>query len=152
MPALGSMPLDNILFMAKFLFLGLIYLFLLHVLAVIRTDVRGYRRRRASRKASRYIEVLSGEEALEASIGHMFPLTGTLTLGRDDSNDIRVFDASVSNAHARLSLDGNSCTIEDLGSKNGTFVNDGRIEGITVLKRGDIIRIGMATLRYMGDA
>jgi pSer/pThr/pTyr-binding forkhead associated (FHA) protein len=148
------MPLDNILFMAKFIFLGLIYLFLIQVLAVIRADIRGFAKKKARRgSAAHGIEILSGEDALEASAGHVFPLTaGSLTFGRDDSNDIRIFDASVSNTHARLSLEGNTCSIEDMGSKNGTFVNERRIESATLLKKGDIIRIGMATLRYLGDS
>ena len=64
------------------------------------------------------------------------------TLGRDISNDIVVNDRETSRHHLRLMLSGDTLTIEDLGSTNGTFVNGKRVSGVTPLQNGDMIGLG----------
>jgi pSer/pThr/pTyr-binding forkhead associated (FHA) protein len=62
--------------------------------------------------------------------------------GRGEAVDILIGDTSVSDLHCRLALGGDRLTIQDLGSTNGTFVNDRRVEGTTELASRDTIRIG----------
>jgi pSer/pThr/pTyr-binding forkhead associated (FHA) protein len=71
-----------------------------------------------------------------------------LAIGRTAENDIQLDDPAVSSNHARLSLKPNEYLenyydvyLEDLGSTNGTIVNDAKIIK-QLLKHGDIIRIG----------
>ena len=64
------------------------------------------------------------------------------TLGRDISNDIVVNDRETSRHHLRLIRSGDTMTIEDLGSTNGTFVNGKRVSGVTPLQNGDMIGLG----------
>jgi len=71
-----------------------------------------------------------------------------LGIGRNPENDIQLDDAAVSGNHARISRQPNEYLedhpdyyIEDLGSTNGTLVNDKRISR-QILKHGDAIRIG----------
>ena len=64
------------------------------------------------------------------------------TLGRDISNDIVVNDRETSRHHLRLMRAGDTITIEDLGSTNGTFVNGKRVSGVTPLQNGDMIGLG----------
>ena len=64
------------------------------------------------------------------------------TLGRDISNDIVINDRETSRHHLRLMLSGDTLTIEDLGSTNGTFVNGKRLSGVTPLQIGDLIGLG----------
>ena len=64
------------------------------------------------------------------------------TLGRDISNDIVVNDRETSRNHLRLMRSGDTLTIEDLGSTNGTFVNGKRVSGVTPLQNGDMIGLG----------
>ena len=64
------------------------------------------------------------------------------TLGRDISNDIVVNDRETSRHHLRLMRSGDTMTIEDLGSTNGTFVNGKRVSGVTPLQNGDMIGLG----------
>ncbi len=64
------------------------------------------------------------------------------TLGRDISNDIVINDRETSRNHLRLMRSGDSVTLEDLGSTNGTFVNGKRVSGITPLQHGDMIGLG----------
>jgi pSer/pThr/pTyr-binding forkhead associated (FHA) protein len=63
-------------------------------------------------------------------------------VGRDpDKCQLVVLDAQASHVHCSLSVMGGRGWIEDLGSTNGTFVNDERVE-TALLSEGDVIRIG----------
>lgn len=69
-------------------------------------------------------------------------------IGRDSAAVVWIDDASVSRRHARITLDDKGATIEDLGSKNGTFVRGRRIEKPARLGDRDVIKIGPARLVF----
>lgn len=72
-----------------------------------------------------------------------------VTIGRDVSNDIVINDAEMSRHHARLTRQGDTYTVEDLGSTNGTFVNSVRVVGGRALASKDIVGMGeTVTLVY----
>lgn len=84
--------------------------------------------------------------------GKKFSLAGrkTFLLGRDKTVEIQVEDANVSRQHAQISLDGDKMYIEDLGSRNGTFVNDEKIgPGRRLLEKEDMIKLGGTILKYL---
>lgn len=56
--------------------------------------------------------------------------------------DFNLDDAQVSRRHAAIRVRGHDVAIEDLGSTNGTFVNDQRITGARALRDGDVVRFG----------
>ena len=67
----------------------------------------------------------------------VYELTAEVTnLGRDITNDIVINDREVSRHHLRFTRGADGCTMEDLGSTNGTFVNGTRLQGETTLKPG----------------
>ena len=70
--------------------------------------------------------------------------TDVITLGREISNDIVINDQQVSRRHAQFTRGDNNLSflVTDLGSSNGTFVNDERLEDSRSLNHGDIIRLG----------
>ncbi len=77
------------------------------------------------------------------SPGKVFPLMkNEVTIGRDINNEIVINDAEVSRKHCRLKLFGEGFIIEDLGSTNGTWVNEQRISGQHQLRSGEMIRLG----------
>jgi two-component system, cell cycle response regulator len=81
--------------------------------------------------------------------GEMFPVAnGPTVLGRGVSADIRLADDGVSRRHAVLLLDGDSVTLRDLGSANGTFCNGSRICERVQLADGDKISLGSAILKF----
>ena len=71
---------------------------------------------------------------------------GEHVLGRDPDAEIFLNSGGVSRRHARVVISAGRATLEDLGSKNGTFVGDHRVEGPKSLGDGDIIRLGSVTL------
>jgi diguanylate cyclase (GGDEF)-like protein len=84
------------------------------------------------------------------NLGKRFPLVmpGEYTIGRLAEVEIPVDAESVSRRHARIFSGPAGFFVEDLGSTNGSYVNDQRIER-TMLKDGDIIRIGAAILKFL---
>lgn len=78
-----------------------------------------------------------------------FPLSGILTVGRSEENDIILNDRKVSRKHAIFKLDGQRILIEDLGSSNGTYVNGNKISETHPLNPGDSISIGVNKLRLV---
>lgn len=71
------------------------------------------------------------------------PLIGNAyTIGRDAHSDIVVADASVSSKHARISRSATGFLIEDLGSRNGTFVNGEPVKQSVALADNDMVRLG----------
>jgi DNA-binding winged helix-turn-helix (wHTH) protein len=73
---------------------------------------------------------------------------GQQVIGRDATLDVCVDSPKVSRRHARIEINAARATIEDLGSKNGTFVRQTRIQPATTLKSGDEIRIGRITFTF----
>jgi pSer/pThr/pTyr-binding forkhead associated (FHA) protein len=66
----------------------------------------------------------------------------TLTIGRSASCEIQVMSGLVSRRHARLSLTTLGVSVEDLGSRNGVYVNSERVIGSVLLKSGDRLAVG----------
>lgn len=66
----------------------------------------------------------------------------SVTFGRDRGAEIQILAPEVSRLHARLDLDHGRATLEDLGSKNGTTLNDRPIDGRQPVASGDTIGVG----------
>jgi pSer/pThr/pTyr-binding forkhead associated (FHA) protein len=93
--------------------------------------------------AGAYLKVAEGKVTRKR-----FDLKGVrLTIGRTDDNDIVLEDDTVSSSHGMLTLSGNTWTIEDKGSANGTFVNGKKITSSS-LKLGDRLQIGEVKLNF----
>ncbi|MAG94612.1 MAG: hypothetical protein CMJ48_12815 [Planctomycetaceae bacterium] len=74
-----------------------------------------------------------------------------LLIGRDDECQIRLGTASdVSRRHCRVMVTDAGVVVRDLGSRNGTFVNDVSIHSETELNPGDLLRIGPMVLQLTG--
>ena len=74
-----------------------------------------------------------------ATFGKIFPLTGVTVIGRNPECDISIPTDEVSRRHAELRPSQDGVMVEDLGSANGTFVNDRRVTR-ELLKHGDELR------------
>ena len=79
----------------------------------------------------------------------MHPNHGARRVGRGDQAEIRLEDPFASSRHARLIRQGAVIVIEDMGSTNGTYLNEELLSGPQPLHPGDRVRIGDSEFTYM---
>ncbi len=152
----------------KFAFLAVLYLFLVWVAWSAVRDLRRGRggvvtsdRDRPSDATGMYpaadglIDVGTISEPrllVERAAGHesgiAYELAAAVTLGRGDV-EIQLDDPFASTRHARIAKQGPVVVIEDLGSTNGTYLNDELLTGPQPLHDGDRIRIGDSEFSYL---
>jgi predicted component of type VI protein secretion system len=79
--------------------------------------------------------------------------TEPVIIGRENANDLVLKDPEMSRRHARITYQAGRYYVEDLGSTNGTFLNDQPVRVQTPLNHGDVIRLGESIrLTYYGLA
>ncbi|MEM7231231.1 MAG: FHA domain-containing protein [Planctomycetota bacterium] len=79
------------------------------------------------------------------SRGKVLELNGdTVTIGRDARSDVVIRDDIISSRHIRVGGSGEDIWIEDLGSKNGTFINGKQVDGRIALREGDILCLALS--------
>jgi diguanylate cyclase (GGDEF)-like protein len=84
-----------------------------------------------------------------AKTGLRYPLHESQTvIGREPDNLVVVAEPSISRRHAAVYQDNTAFEIEDLGSMNGTFLNDVKVSGKSVLRDGDMIRLGTILFKF----
>jgi len=137
----------------KYFFLALLWLFFLYAARMVLVDVRRNRRApsqsdgaaesAAPRRGSLRLRVVEGVNQRDQS----FDLDQEVTLGRSPSCDISfVDDTYASSIHARVYPRNGDVFVEDLGSRNGTFLNEEPLDGPTAIERGDLLRVGSTVL------
>jgi hypothetical protein len=132
------------LWLLRFLFLALLYVFLFAVVRILVRDLRAAAREPGIELGR--LRVLSSPEG-EPPVGGVFGLDAVTTLGRDVNNAIVVEDRFASAEHAILTFRGRTWYVEDLGSTNGTFVNGSEVDGLAPMSFGDELQIGQVRLR-----
>ncbi len=84
-----------------------------------------------------------------SNLGKRYNLEKTeVSIGRIASADFFVNEQSISKQHARFTQIGDTYQILDLGSTNGTYINDEKIRGVTVLNNEDLIRLGTVLFKF----
>jgi pSer/pThr/pTyr-binding forkhead associated (FHA) protein len=146
-----------VLTVLKFTFLALLYFFVFRALRVGIEEVRGRapgrreaaqprpaRGQRPPRKArDAGSVVLLGEDGKKRASAK---LNGTLQIGRAEACQIRLDDTYASQFHARIFNKGNEWYVEDLGSTNGTYLNQRKVTGPTPIGAGDRVKIGKSVI------
>ena len=148
------------LFLIRFAYLAILWIFVLSAISVIRTDMFGARlttggaqprpeKRQKPAKAPpkrrgspTHVAVVEGANAGERADLEQAPLL----IGRGPDAAIRLDDDYVSTRHARIASSGDQWFVEDLGSTNGTYVGTARITQPTTLSLGTQVRIGKTVL------
>jgi FHA domain-containing protein len=150
---------ENLLHILNYCFLALLFLFLARVVRVVMLEMKAKpvpvvaaeepvkvkapkeRRRQA---ALRIVEPLGRQ-------GEVFSLDREITVGRGGGCQVVLADDTfVSQVHARLFERDGRAWVEDLGSRNGTFVNGKRIDAATRLRRGDRVQFGQTVTEVAG--
>lgn len=93
------------------------------------------------------LEVVEGPDA-----GKTAMLAGTLEIGRDPSAGLALRDAQASRHHARISVRSDGAIVEDLGSSNGTFINQNEVYAPTRVGAGDELLIGVSVIQVRSAA
>ena len=158
--------------LARFTFLGLLWLFVIFVLIALRRDMRGESTNSAEASGSTTRAGRaqgSGRSGRTARSGRTSrrskvkgtrlvvvegPLTGTeiplegaqITLGRAPDSTIVIDDDYASSRHARIYESEGAWVVEDLGSTNGTWLDRTRLTTPTVLPVGAPLRVGRTTV------
>jgi hypothetical protein len=153
----------------KFGFLAVLYLFLMWVAWSALRDMRRGRSGQPARDHREAADATGLHPAAAGLDGHLsedfeprllveraaghpagvaYDLNDGATLGRGDV-EIRLEDPYASSRHARISRQGRSVVIEDLGSTNGTYLNEEPLTGPQPLHPGDRIRIGDSEFSYL---
>jgi hypothetical protein len=83
--------------------------------------------------------------------GMIYDLGGDVVLGRGDTAEIRLGDPFASSRHARIYEQGKILVVEDLGSTNGTYLNEELLDGPRPLHPGDRVRIGDSEFAFEVD-
>jgi hypothetical protein len=158
----------------KFGFIAVMYLFVLWVARSARRDLRGERAPvvgeriggepigadatgmySASALGSADVAHRAPRLVVERAPGHepgmIYDLDGDIVLGRGDRAEIRLEDPFASARHARVYEQGNIVVIEDLGSTNGTYLNEELLETSRPLHPGDRVRIGDSEFAFEVD-
>jgi hypothetical protein len=128
-PELALLALRLGLALVLYTFFGAVLLFL-------------WRDLRATARASEIAPPAHLELRTDPAPSRAFPLSNLNLVGRASDNTILIDDGTVSSHHARLSYQGGQWWLEDLGSKNGTGVNELDVEDPIVVTFGDKIRFG----------
>jgi Na+-transporting methylmalonyl-CoA/oxaloacetate decarboxylase gamma subunit len=145
----------------RFAFLALLWLFIYGMVRVIRTELRTSGAPRVSvapkpRRAKRSVSAeqrpvrgaLSQLIVTEGALsGTRIALTGKpILIGRANDSTLVLTDDYASTRHARISETNNVWYLEDLGSTNGTYVGQSKVDGPIPLEAGVVIRIGKTAM------
>jgi len=82
-----------------------------------------------------------------ASVDDVYPLLPVTSIGRAPGNTVVLSDDFVSNEHALLMLRGQQWWVEDLNSRNGTYLNGVQLADATIVSAGDLLTIGQTELK-----
>ena len=132
--------IDVVLLIGRLLFVALLYLFLF---AIMRTGI-GLVSGQRKKERTWNLSVEKGPKELR---GVSIAVRGPVIVGRSPSADIVVGASYVSARHARFSLMGQNLFVEDLGSTNGTMVNNMSVTSPVALNDGDVVAVGDVEIR-----
>jgi DNA-binding winged helix-turn-helix (wHTH) protein len=105
------------------------------------TAIESAREQTAAGRRARLLRLLWGDRAIPLSEGENL-------LGRVDGVAAWIDSPSVSRRHARIVVSGGRATLEDLGSKNGTYVRGEKLSSAAPLLDGDEIRLGRVRMTF----
>jgi hypothetical protein len=143
-----------VMLLLRIVFIGLIYVFLYQVaqvalreLVTIGRAVGQEERQRGARQLTASLVVV---DAAGSSLGpgERIPLSTYMTVGRGSDNALVIDDSYTSSSHAEIVRDGENWLVRDLGSTNGTFVNDRPVHGQAWIQSGDDIAFGNVVVTF----
>ena len=126
-------PLQVLVMVVAILFFARV----LRVATVESRPVEGTKRERR-RRANLALEFIEPVEWVSERVA----VDPAFVIGRSPECDLAIADTYLSSRHARFANDDGDLTVEDLGSTNGTYVNQTLVHGRVHLEKGDIVQVG----------
>lgn len=148
----SSISYDWFILGLRLAFIGLIYVFIYQVARVtIRELVKVGTIAPAAGvatvgSATRFLEVVEPADS-PLAFGERLHLTHYSTIGRNEDNSLVIADSFISGQHAEIIFENGVWWLDDLGSTNGTFVNDAVVSHRTRIASGDIVQFGRVVTR-----
>ncbi len=145
------MSLNALILILRILGAVLLYLFMFVAVLIVWRDWRAaaqqvaQRRETEAKPLGQLVVVEAGKTGWTR--GESFPLAAATRLGRAPGNTVIVEDAFASSEHALLAFRNGRWWLEDLGSRNGTLLNEERLNTTAIVSTGDVIGIGEVRLR-----
>ena len=145
-----------VLSVLKYALLALLYFFVFRAVRSVVVDLRKRKEeKRAPAKAAAAAAPRSSRGKVPTQVVVFEPdgakprtvkLNGSTDIGRAERCAIRLSDTYVSQVHARLYGDDGSWYVEDVGSTNGTFLNDHKVDRPLEIHAGDVVKLGKTVL------
>ena len=129
----------------SYVFTVIIYLFIFSVMRLIYMDVKKMSRFESedfSAAPTASLRLTKSKVPLTSEVKRRYPIYGEAVIGRSKKCDIVISEKFVSGEHLKIWYEDGEWYLEDLGSRNGTFVNDQRIRKMVLLDPEDVISIG----------
>jgi pSer/pThr/pTyr-binding forkhead associated (FHA) protein len=129
----------------KYIFVTVIYLFIFGILRPMYMDVKYVSRKYARQLENKpYLKLLNIRDRINFQVDESYVVNDKTLIGRNKKNDICLPMQFFSDQHALIFKRNNDYYLEDLGSKNGTFLNNFRLDkgNPLQLKSGDIVQVG----------
>jgi pSer/pThr/pTyr-binding forkhead associated (FHA) protein len=141
--------LDLAILALRVALVAVLYVFLLLVLRFSGRALQAEPNKRTAKAAGlRLVVVEAGGSNL--TTGQVIDVSANpATLGRGEEAEVVIADAAISASHARVARTGRGWAISDLGSTNGTRVNDSGVTSPTALANGDVLALGSVRLKVI---
>ena len=155
--------LGILILLLRYLFLALFYVFLIKLTLAIFNDLRR-NNQKFNHDAKCDVKSIQAEPdcggdgaglvvltaaAEDISAGSVIPLGNNTVIGRVPGCQIKIIDNFISSKHAVIKYRDNQYWVEDLGSLNGTYLNEIKLKKPAVLANGDILRVGGVSFEFV---
>jgi hypothetical protein len=147
----GALQLDQFLLIVRLVLVALLYVVILQVVGVARRDMR--RLAKAPVGVTRGQPIVGHLVVIDSGSTPLLPgakldLQAITTIGRAPTNSIVLDSTYVSTEHTRVLFKDKSLWVEDLGSRNGTSVNQQPVVQPVAVRPGDVLQVGDVRLKF----
>ena len=150
----GTLSYSDFLLVLRVAMIAVLYLFILQVVLVARRDLRVAASLPASGAARQVIGhlIVVDSGPMPLAPGSRLDLLPNMTIGRAPTNTIVLDSTFISGEHARIFYRDRSLWVEDLKSRNGTFINDRPVQGAVAVRPNDLLRVGDVRFKFAADS
>jgi hypothetical protein len=141
---------ETVSLVVKYIFVLIVYLFIFAIIRMIYLDIKSMSVSRANvGEQYPYLKLLNRRESLKFKVEEAYSLDRSISIGREASNNVVIADPFLSKRHAFFLVKDGQVFIEDLNSRNGTFLNGEKINQSEKIELSDGDKIRMGNLEFL---